>query len=109
MTTRRRFNPNPVLSPRYCPVHEQMERQECGLARTEYGREVVEERERHSLTHPLPKVEGPPSPTFEEQYPDRETERLRRELAEAHATIKKLRTPPPLPKQGGSAPTDALP
>ena len=97
MTTKR-FNPNPILSPRYCPLHEQWEREECGLARTEAGRELVEERERARLRAPFPPGRGEtpaPSPTFEQQYPDRELARLRRELAAAQAEIKRLKTPQP--------------
>ena len=95
----RRYNPRPVLSPRWCPVHEQWEREECGLARTEEGRELVEERERARLRAPFPPGRGEtpaPSPTFEQQYPDRELARLRRELAAAQTEIKRLKTPPPL-------------
>ena len=99
MTQQRRFNPRPILSPRYCPVHQAYEREECGLARTEEGRELVDERERGRLRAPFPPGRGEtpaPSPTFEQQYPAREVERLRRELAQAQAEVKKLRTPPPL-------------
>ena len=102
MTQPHRFNPRPVLSPRYCPVHEQWEREECGLARTEQGRELVEERERARLTAPFLAGRGQtpaPSPTFEQQYPTREVARLRQENAALQAEIKKLRTPPAgLPK-----------
>lgn len=94
----RRFNPNPILSPRYCPVHETIERRECGLARTEEGRELVEHRERRRLRElPVKVEEHQTSPTFEQQYPDRELARMRRELAQAQAEIKRLRTPPPIP------------
>ena len=56
----------------------------------------------------VPKVESERHPpTYEAQHPDRETERLRRELAEAQAEIKKLRTPPPVPAKDSSA--DLLP
>ena len=96
MTQPRRFNPHPVLSPRWCPVHEHWEREECGLARTEEGRELVEERDRRRLMELPAKVEERrPSPTFEQQYPDRELARLRRELAQAQVEIKRLKTPPP--------------
>lgn len=97
MTQPRRYNPHPVLSPHYCPVHEIWERLECGLARTEEGRELVEERERRRLRElPVKAEERRPSPTLEQQYPSRETERLRQENAALQAEIKRLKTPPPL-------------
>lgn len=96
MSTPKRFNPHPILSPRWCPVHQTNEREECGLGRTEYGREIVEERERNRLVNPPVPLPFLPSPTFEEEYPDRETERQRRELAQAQAEIKRLKTPPAL-------------
>ena len=106
MTQPRRYNPRPILSPRWCPVHEQMEREECGLARTEEGRELVEERERARLRAPFPPGRGEtpaPSPTFEQQYPTREVARLRQENAALQAEIKRLKTPPPLEPKDTSA------
>mgnify|MGYP001584229203 CR=1 FL=1 len=61
-----------------------LECQECGVPKVEFERR--------------------PSPTYEQQYPDREVARLRRELAQAQAEVKKLRTPPPqTPKPPSSA------
>ena len=60
-----------------------LECQECGVPKVEFERR--------------------PSPTYEQQYPDREVARLRRENAALQAEIKRLKTPPPLEPKDTSA------
>ena len=59
-----------------------LECQDCGVPKVEFERR---------------------SPTYAEQYPDRENKRLRQELAKAQAEIKRLRTPPPQTPNPGSS------